>query len=44
MKSRRVVPGRPAEAGFAFRYPQWPRAAEELMHRAREGGGASVGR
>ncbi|MGM0349803.1 DUF1731 domain-containing protein [Streptomyces sp. Adlamb9] len=43
-RSRRVVPGRPAEAGFAFRYPQWPRAAEELVHRVRERGGASVGR
>ncbi|WP_372504328.1 DUF1731 domain-containing protein [Streptomyces murinus] len=44
LKSRRAVPGRSAEAGFAFRYPQWPRAADELVHRAREGGGASVGR
>ncbi|NDK25468.1 DUF1731 domain-containing protein [Streptomyces sp. TR1341] len=43
-RSRRVVPGRSAEAGFAFRCPQWPRAADELLHRARERGGASVGR
>ncbi|WP_416482550.1 DUF1731 domain-containing protein [Streptomyces sp. CL12] len=43
-RSRRVVPGRPVEAGFAFRYPQWPRAADELVHRARERGGASAGR
>ncbi|RRQ74862.1 TIGR01777 family protein [Streptomyces griseofuscus] len=44
LKSRRVVPGRLTEAGFAFRYPQWPRAADELVRRARERGGASVGR
>lgn len=44
LKSRRVVPGRLTEAGFAFQYPQWPRAADELVRRARERGGASVGR
>ncbi|MEU7499405.1 TIGR01777 family oxidoreductase [Streptomyces griseofuscus] len=44
LKSRRVVPGRLTEAGFAFQYPQWPGAADELVHRARERGGASVGR
>ncbi|MFY4719806.1 TIGR01777 family oxidoreductase [Streptomyces sp. LaBMicrA B280] len=44
LKSRRVVPGRLTEAGFAFRYPQWPGAADELVRRARERGGAAVGR
>ncbi|MEU5446155.1 TIGR01777 family oxidoreductase [Streptomyces griseofuscus] len=44
LKSRRVVPGRLTEAGFAFQYPQWPRAADELVRRVRERGGASVGR
>ncbi|MFE9472610.1 TIGR01777 family oxidoreductase [Streptomyces griseofuscus] len=44
LKSRRVVPGRLTEAGFAFQYPQWSWAADELVHRARERGGASVGR
>ncbi|MFH8336835.1 TIGR01777 family oxidoreductase [Streptomyces sp. AM6-12] len=43
LKSRRVVPGRLTQAGFDFRYPQWPQAADELVHRtrarARAGGG-----
>jgi hypothetical protein len=30
LKSRRVVPARLLEAGFAFRYPDWPEAAEQL--------------
>lgn len=30
LKSRRVVPGRLLEAGFAFRYPAWPEAARSL--------------
>ncbi|MEM9382155.1 MAG: TIGR01777 family oxidoreductase [Planctomycetota bacterium] len=30
LKSRRVVPGRLAEAGFAFRYPRWEEAARAL--------------
>ncbi len=30
LKSRRVVPGRLLQAGFTFRYPDWPEAAREL--------------
>ena len=37
LKSRRVVPGRLLEAGFAFEYPEWPAAARELCARARAG-------
>jgi uncharacterized protein len=33
LKSRRVAPGRLLEAGFQFRYPQWPAAARELVGR-----------
>jgi uncharacterized protein (TIGR01777 family) len=36
LKSRRVIPGRLREAGFEFRYPEWPAAAEELVRRSRE--------
>ena len=39
LKSRRVVPGRLLDAGFAFIHPRWPRAAEELVRRARDGFG-----
>jgi NAD dependent epimerase/dehydratase family enzyme len=35
LKSRRVVPGRLLDAGFAFEYPQWPEAAEDLVRRVR---------
>lgn len=35
LKSRRVVPGRLLEAGFDFRYPEWPLAAKELVGRWR---------
>jgi uncharacterized protein (TIGR01777 family) len=35
LKSRRVVPGRLLEAGFKFRYPDWPEAAQDLMRRRR---------
>jgi uncharacterized protein (TIGR01777 family) len=31
LKSRRVVPARLAEAGFAFGYPEWPAAARALV-------------
>jgi uncharacterized protein (TIGR01777 family) len=31
LKSRRVVPGRLVEAGFAFEYPAWPEAAADLV-------------
>ena len=30
LKSRRVVPGRLASAGFEFRFPEWPAAARDL--------------
>ncbi|NUT44687.1 MAG: TIGR01777 family protein [Thermoactinospora sp.] len=39
LKSRRVVPGRLLEAGFAFEHPRWPQAAEDLVRRARAQGG-----
>ncbi|MFC8347219.1 TIGR01777 family oxidoreductase [Streptomyces sp. NPDC057280] len=39
LKSRRVVPGRLREAGFAFEYPQWSDAARDLVRRARTGTG-----
>ncbi|MGI5391160.1 DUF1731 domain-containing protein [Streptomyces sp. CA-251251] len=35
LKSRRVVPGRLLDAGFAFDHPTWPQAAEDLVRRAR---------
>jgi uncharacterized protein (TIGR01777 family) len=35
LKSRRVVPGRLLDAGFAFKFPAWPEAAEDLVHRWR---------
>ena len=34
LKSRRVVPGRLADAGFIFHYSEWPEAAEELVSRS----------
>jgi uncharacterized protein len=33
LKSRRVVPGRLLDAGFAFRFPAWPAAAVDLVTR-----------
>lgn len=33
LKSRRVVPGRLVESGFAFQFPDWPAAAQELLGR-----------
>jgi hypothetical protein len=33
LKSRRVVPTRLVEQGFAFRFPAWPDAARDLCHR-----------
>lgn len=36
LKSRRVVPGRLLNAGFAFDHPQWPEAAVDLVRRVRE--------
>ncbi|MEV5378896.1 DUF1731 domain-containing protein [Streptomyces nondiastaticus] len=35
LKSRRVIPGRLLDAGFGFRYPQWPAAAGDLVGRVR---------
>jgi uncharacterized protein (TIGR01777 family) len=35
LKSRRVVPGRLLDAGFAFDHPAWSRAAEDLVRRVR---------
>jgi uncharacterized protein (TIGR01777 family) len=37
LKSRRVVPGRLLESGFAFRFPIWPEAARDLCRRSRGG-------
>jgi uncharacterized protein len=31
LKSRRVVPGKLLAAGFAFKFPEWPEAAEDLV-------------
>jgi uncharacterized protein (TIGR01777 family) len=36
-KSRRVVPGRLAGAGFSFEFPHWPYAARDLVARWRQG-------
>lgn len=36
LKSRRVVPGRLLESGFAFRFPHWPEAAVDLCRRWRD--------
>jgi len=35
LKSRRVVPGRLLEAGFAFDFPRWPETAADLCARRR---------
>jgi len=37
LKSRRVIPGRLAESGFAFDFPEWGRAAKDLVGRWRMG-------
>lgn len=37
LKSRRVVPGRLRDAGFQFRFPDWPAAAHDLVARWRAG-------
>ncbi|MEU8845107.1 TIGR01777 family oxidoreductase [Streptomyces sp. NPDC048564] len=36
LKSRRVVPGRLLDAGFAFEYARWPEAADDLVRRVRQ--------
>lgn len=41
LKSRRVVPGRLLEAGFAFDHARWPEAAGDLVRRACAAGAAS---
>jgi NAD dependent epimerase/dehydratase family enzyme len=33
LQSRRVVPGHPVEAGFAFDFPAWPATARDLVER-----------
>jgi NAD dependent epimerase/dehydratase family enzyme len=35
LKSRRVVPGRLSESGFAFAFPKWLEAARDLCERWR---------
>ncbi|MGW8724951.1 TIGR01777 family oxidoreductase [Streptomyces sp. NPDC055808] len=35
LKSRRVVPGRLLDAGFAFGHPEWAGAADDLVRRSR---------
>ena len=34
LKSRRVLPGKLTDAGFTFRFPEWPAAARDLAGRA----------
>ena len=36
LKSRRVVPGRLLQSGFAFQFPTWAEAADDLCRRWRE--------
>lgn len=40
LKSRRVVPARLLQTGFAFDFPEWPAAARDLVARARTRSGA----
>jgi uncharacterized protein len=35
LKSRCVVPGRLLDAGFQFKFPDWPSAARDLVYRWR---------
>jgi uncharacterized protein (TIGR01777 family) len=35
LKSRRVIPGRLLDAGFEFKFPDWPKAAQDLVDRWR---------
>jgi hypothetical protein len=39
LKSRRVVPGRLLQSGFEFQFPDWPRAARNLVERWRRSKG-----
>jgi uncharacterized protein (TIGR01777 family) len=43
LKSRRVVPGRLLEAGFAFDHARWPEAVGDLVRRARRARRGSPG-
>jgi len=36
LKSRRVVPGRLQASGYAFNFPAWPEAADDLCRRWRD--------
>jgi uncharacterized protein len=36
LKSRRAIPGKLLDAGFAFQFPEWSAAAEDLVRRWRE--------
>ncbi|MGH7529545.1 MAG: epimerase [Gemmatimonadales bacterium] len=42
LKSRRVVPGRLLDAGFAFEFAEWPAAARDLTQRWRAGARAGA--
>lgn len=42
LKSRRVVPRRLLEAGFAFRHPRWAEAVRDLVARGRAARGAAA--
>ena len=42
LKSRRVVPGRLLQGGFAFTFPRWEDAARDLWHRWRSGRGLAI--
>lgn len=43
LKSRRVIPGRLLEAGFKFKFPDWPEAARNLVSAYIERSGRSAG-
>ena len=43
LKSRRVVPGRLLDAGFAFDHATWPEAATDLVGRLRDRSGPRSG-
>jgi NAD dependent epimerase/dehydratase family enzyme len=42
LKSRRVIPGRLLEKGFAFDFPEWAAAAEDLYRRWRRRSGRGI--
>jgi len=41
LKSRRVVPTKLLQSGFTFRFPAWPDAAPDLIHRSRHPNGVT---